>query len=436
MERYILLQNARIADTQTSTLRDSDILIRRSDGESGSEIVALGEDITPPSGKNVMLRTLNLFGRIVCPSFTDMRCDICEPGSRNRESFETLGEAAAYGGFGALLSVPISGIDADEETVISYILQNEKRAGRIKIYPSAPALLRDRSPCDPSRLRDCGACAIGESGAASTSEMLAIMRSCAENDILLVTHCEDRSISDGDMHLGHISSMLGYKGIPYAAEEIAVARNLLLAAETSCRLHISHVSTKRSLDMIRNAKKSGVNVTCDTAVQYFTLTDSDVFYYSANAKVEPPLRTSDDVAAVIEALKDGTIDCICSDHAPRTYAEKPSDFTKALPGIIGLQSAFTVALSSLVMESHITIFDLIRLFCDNPASILGHFFKIEVGAPAYLNVISLEHDTFFQVQNIKSKSKNSPYLETSFRGCLTHTVIDGILNTNPDISEF
>lgn len=436
MDRYILLQNAKIADTKGSTLRDSDILIKRGDEFSHSEIVSIKENIDPSIDKNAMLKTVNLDGKIVCPSFTDMRCDICEPGNRNRESFETLGQAAAYGGFGALLSIPISGIDADEETVISYILQNESRAGAVRILPSAPAILRNGELCDPAHFRTCGAYAVGENGACPTDTMLSLMRRCAESDTLLVTHCEDTSISHGDMNLGQVSEMLSYRGIPRASEEIAVARNLLLAEETSCRLHISHVSTARSLDMIRNAKRSGVKVTCDTAVQYFTLTDSDVFYYSSNAKLDPPLRTSNDVLAVIEAIKDGTIDCICSDHSPHTPAEKSSDFRKALPGITGLQSAFTVALSSLVMESHISIFDLIRLFCDNPSSILGHSFSIEVGAPAYLNVISLEHDTFFQTENVKSKSKNSPFLETSFRGCLTHTVIDGVLNTNPDISIF
>ena len=230
--------------------------------------------------------------------------------------------------------------------------------------------------------------------------------------------------------------MLGLASIPYAAEEIAVARNLLLAEETGCRLHISHISTARSADMIRKAKADGARVTCDTAPQYFTLSDGDILFYSENAKVTPPLRSEKDREAIIEAIKDGTIDCICSDHMPRSEREKPHDLVNALPGITGLQTAFTVALDKLVMGGHIDIFRLISLFTDAPASITGHGYDVKVGERAYLNVFSLDYDTFFQTKNVKSKSKNSPFLETSLRGCLTHSVIDGVLNINPDISVF
>ncbi len=437
MERYIFLQNARIAETDRSRFRDSDILIKARTQTSPSEIVAIGENLDLPSGSNVMIRTLNLNGQIVCPSFVDMRCEICEPGNINREDLATLGKAASAGGFGALLSLPISGIDADEETVVDYILENEKRTLGVKILPSAPLTVRscaDRT-VDFDKLTEHGAVAFGDDGSADTSTMLEAMRMCAEKDHLLVLHCEERSlIGSGVMNAGDVSSMFGLKGIPASAEEIAVARNILLASETGCRIHISHISTAKSAEIIRQAKKSGVRVTCDTAPQYFALSDSDILFYSENAKVMPPLRSRADNDAMIEAIKDGTIDCICSDHMPRTPREKPHDLTEALPGIIGLQTAFTIALDRLVMKKHIDIFRLISLFTDMPSSIVGHGYSIAVGQRAYLNVISLDYDTFFQEKNIKSKSKNTPFLETTFNGCLTYTITDGVLNINPDIS--
>ena len=263
------------------------------------------------------------------------------------------------------------------------------------------------------------------------------MEICAQNGLLVIAHCEEKTlVGDGVMNAGAMSKMLGFSPISACAEEIAIARNLLLAAETECRLHITHISTARSAEMIRAAKASGIRVSCDTAPQYFALTDGDIPFYSANAKVMPPLRSENDRAAIIEAIKDGTIDCICSDHSPKSEREKPHDIIRALPGITGLQTAFTLALDRLVMDRHVDIFHLIKLFTEAPASIIGHSHKIAVGERAYLNVFSLDCDTFFQTQNAKSKSKNSPFLETSFRGCLTYSVTDGALNVNPDISVF
>lgn len=436
MERYIFLQNARIAETDSSRFRDSDILIRSRTENAPSEIIAIGENIELPSGPDVMIRTLNLNGQIVCPSFVDMRCDICEPGNRNREDLSTLGKAASAGGFGAIVSIPVTGIDADEETIIAYIFENEKRTNGVKILPSAPITphYSTEKTVDFDKLKTCGALAFGDDGSADTSTMLEAMRFCAKNDHLLILHCEERSlIGDGVMNEGNISSMLGLSGIPACAEEIAVARNILLAAQTSCRIHISHISTARSAEIIRQAKKAGVRVTCDTAPQYFALSDSDILFYSENAKVMPPLRTRADNDAIIEAIRDGTIDCICSDHTPRTEREKPHDFARALSGITGLQTAFTLALDRLVMDRHIDLFRLISMFTENPAKISGFGYEIAVGKPAYLNIISLDYDTFFQTKNIKSKSKNTPFLDTTFRGCLTYTVTDGVLSTNPDI---
>ena len=436
MERYLFLQNARIAETNSSRFRDSDILIRARTENAPSEIVAIGENIELPSGPDVMMRTLNLNGQIVCPSFVDMRCDICEPGNRNREDLSTLGKAASAGGFGAVLSIPVVGIDADEETVIAYILENEKRTNGVKILPSAPITphYSDEKTVDFDKLRAYGVVAFGDDGSADTPTMLEVMKHCAKNDYLLVLHCEEKSlIGDGVMNEGNISSMLALGGIPSCAEEIAVARNILLAAQTGCRIHISHISTAKSAEIIRQAKKAEVRVTCDTAPQYFTLSENDILFYSENAKVMPPLRTQADCDAIIEAICDGTIDCICSDHTPRTEREKPHDFLRALSGITGLQTAFTLALDRLVMSGRTDIFRLISMFTENPAKIVGFGYEIQVGKPAYLNIISLDYDTFFQSKNIKSKSKNTPFLDTTFRGCLTYTVTDGVLYANPDI---
>lgn len=437
MTRYILLKNARIINAVEKSLCDSDIFIRQGDGQSGSEIVAIGNNISLPDTSDAMIKTLDLHGQFVCPSFTDMRCDICEPGNRNREDFESLGEAAAFGGFGSVCAIPISGIDADDQTILDYISQNGRRTGGIRILPLVHLASESGALNSVESLLSGGAVAVYDDGRASLPTLKKAMQVCAKNGVPVIVHCEEKSLTgDGVMNDGEISKMLGLEGIPASAEEIALAKNLLLAAETSCRLHVSHVSTARSVEMIKKAKDGGVNVTCDTAVQYFALTEGDIPFYSANAKVSPPLRTEKDRQAVIEAIKDGTIDCICSDHSPKSEREKPNDLNKALFGMIGLQSAFTVALDRLVMGGHIDLFRLIELFTSAPASILGIKSEIKVGQRAYLNVFSLDKDTFFQRENSKSKSKNSPFFETYFRGCLTYTVCDGVLRSNPDISVF
>lgn len=439
MKRYLLLKNARIADTAKRSLCDSDILIRQKSDDHESEIIAIGDNISIPPGEDIILKMVNLHGQIVCPSFIDMRCDICEPGNRNREDFESLGAAASAGGFSSLVSLPLTGLTATDEIITDYIIQNEHRTGGVRILPSVPVTVGG----SPDKLSDFdaliskGAVAFYDDGSADTPTLLRAMKICAEKDLLLITHCEERSlIGDGVMNSGAMSKMLGLKAIPASAEEIAIARNLILAEETGCRIHVSHISTARSADMIRSAKAIGISVTCDTAVQYFALSEGDIPFYSENAKVFPPLRSEKDRSAIINAIKDKTIDCICSDHTPRSEHEKPHDIIKALPGITGLQTAFTVALDRLVMGGHIDIFRLIELFSNSPAKIIGSSCELRVGQRAYLNVFSLDHDTFFQSANAKSKSKNSPFLETSFRGCLTYSVTDGVLNQNPDISVF
>ncbi len=436
MKRYIFLKNARIADVKSASFKDSDILIRQKSKNGNSEIIAIGENIELPSGSDVMLQTVNLHGQIVCPSFVDMRCDICEPGNRNRESFETLGASAAAGGFGAVVSLPLTGLSASEEMIIDYINQNEHRTGGVKILPTV-SLTLGASPSeinDLDTLKSRGAVAFYDDGSADIPTMLHAMRLCAEKDILIVMHCEEKSlVGNGVINYGEISRACGLEGIPACAEEISVARNVLLAAETGCRLHISHISTARSAEIIRNAKKAGVRVTCDTAPQYFSLIENDLFYLGSKAKVDPPLRSEKDRNAIIDAIVDQTIDCICSDHSPKSEWEKPQDMCKALDGMIGLQSAFTVALSNLAMNRSIDIFRLISMFTTSVREIIGYGFEIKVGKQAYLNVISLDDCTVFQMDNLKSNSKNSAFLGESLRGALTYSIIDGVLISNPDV---
>ncbi len=433
MERYLLLQNARIADTESSSFRYADILIKNKTENEHSEIIAIGENLDLPHGHNVMLRTLSVSGNIVCPSFTDMRCDICEPGRRDREDISTLGKCASYGGFGALLTLPVREIDSDAETVIKYILENEGRTGGVKILPTAPLTRESLKALDA--LKSCGAVALADDGSLDSESLFFAMKECAKRDILLVLHCEDPSLSRlGVASEGNIASMLSLPGVARSAEESALARNIIFACETGCRVHISHISTAMSAELIRLAKKRGARITCDTSVQYFALSENDLFFYSTSAKFSPPLRSRADADAIIEAIKDGTVDCISSDHLPKTEREKDSSFITALPGVATLQNAFTVALDRLVMSGHIDIFRLISLFTSSPASVVGQKFEIREGEQAYLNIISLDLDTYFQRKNIQSRCKSSPFLETTFRGCLTHTVIDGQVFENPDVS--
>ncbi len=246
-------------------------------------------------------------------------------------------------------------------------------------------------------------------------------------DITVISHCEDKDLADdGVMNEGYLSTVLGLKGIPAAAEEVMVAREVLLAEYTKTRVHIAHVSTKISVELIRNAKKRGVNVTCETCPHYFSLTEEACDGFNTLAKVNPPLRSQDDVNAIIEGLKDGTIDVIATDHAPHHYDEKRVEFNIAASGMVGFETAFSLAITNLLKPKHLTIQQIVEKMCLNPSKILGiKKGTIEIGKDADIIIADLDEKRTVDIQKFKSKSKNSPFDKFKLDGTVIYTIVGG-----------
>jgi dihydroorotase len=246
-------------------------------------------------------------------------------------------------------------------------------------------------------------------------------------DMTVVSHCEDTDlVEDVVMNEGYWSTALGLKGIPSAAEEVMVARDILLSEYTGVPIHIAHVSTALSVEIIRNAKRRGVKVTCETCPHYFSLTEEACNNYDTNAKVNPPLRTMKDVAAIIEGLKDGTIDVIATDHAPHHRDEKNVEFNLAASGMIGFETALPLAVTYLIKPGHLTLCELVEKVCSNPASILGlNKGTIEIGKPADLTIFNPDEKFTVDVSTFKSKARNSPFNGFKLFGKVQYTIVSG-----------
>ncbi|OPZ84231.1 MAG: Dihydroorotase [Firmicutes bacterium ADurb.Bin419] len=246
-------------------------------------------------------------------------------------------------------------------------------------------------------------------------------------DITVISHCEDLELVDeGTMNEGYTSTILGLKGIPSAAEEIMVSRDLILAEYTKIPVHIAHVSTELSVDLIRHAKSRGVKVTCETCPHYFTLTEEACEGFNTLAKVNPPLRTKKDVQAIIEGLKDGTIDIIATDHAPHHSDEKNVEFAIAANGMVGFETALPLCITYLVKPGHLTIEQLVEKMCVNPSKILGlNKGYIEVGGSADLAILDIDEEFIVDIQKFSSKSKNSPFDGFKLQGTVCYTIVNG-----------
>jgi len=372
-------------------------------------------------------------GKIVAPGLIDMHVHLREPGFEYKEDIASGSKAAAAGGFTGVACMPNTQPVTDSRPVVEFIRSQAKSAGYSKVYPIG-ALTKGLYGEEMAEIGD-----MIEGGAVAFSDdafpienaglMRRVMDYCAMFNIPVITHCEDKSLSDdGLMNEGLTASILGLRGIPDEAEEISIARNIMLARLTGCRLHIAHVSTKGSVEIIRIAKASGINITCETCPQYFTLTEEAVNGYNTNAKMNPPLRTADDVAAVISGIADGTVDVIATDHAPHSIEEKETEFAVAATGIIGLETSVPLVFTRLVKTGVISLMEAISMMSYIPANILNlDAGTLCVGKPADITVIDLDAEITVDPAKFKSKSKNSPYAGMKLSGIAALTVLDGII---------
>ena len=429
----LLLKGGRVIDPSQNIDTVTDILIKN------GKISVMKKDISLPktdSGDN--LKIFDLKGKIVTPGLIDMHTHLREPGFEYKETIRTGSEAAVAGGFTSIACMANTDPVNDNRSVTEYILTQARLAAMANVYPIA-AISKGQDGKVLSEfgdLKNAGAIGFSDDGNPVTDSGL--MRHALEYaysfDMPVISHCEDKGLSSGGlMNEGLISTQLGLPGIPGIAEDIMVIRDIRLADFTKTRVHIAHVSTAGSVYAVREAKSAGVNVTAETAPHYFTLTDESLKGFSTNFKMYPPLRNSDDVEAIKEGLRDGTIDAIASDHAPHSSVEKDVEFEYAANGIAGLETSLSLCLK-LVDEGILTINELIEKLSVNPANILkipkG---SLKTGSDADITVIDMNKKWTVDADRFRSKGRNCPFNGWELKGKAVITIASGeIRYTDPE----
>ncbi len=432
--KTVIFYNGRIIDpASTDTPHRDEIWVA-----GGSIVSAAG---TAPADA---LRC-DLQGKWIVPGLIDMHVHLREPGEEYKETIASGTAAAAAGGFTAVACMPNTTPVNDCASVTRNILE-KARGCRARVYPvgSISARSEGKALADYGEMKEAGAVALSDDGlpVVDSQLMRRALEYSASYKMRVISHSEESSLSrNGCMNEGETSTLLGLKGIPAAAEAIMVFREIALAELTGVAVHIAHVSTAASLSLIGEAKKRGVAVTAETAPHYFTLTDEAVLGYNSNAKMNPPLRSTTDREAVREALANGTLDAIATDHAPHSNLEKEVEFSLAANGIIGLETALPLSLE-MVRQGYITAEKMIELLSVSPAAILGVAGgSLAVGAPADITVIDPEKRYRFSRDSILSSSANSPFLDWQLQGKAVLTMVEGrithsILSELSEFSEF
>jgi dihydroorotase len=424
----ILLKNGRIIDPANKLDKKGSLLV-----EKGKiKAIFTARQKTPQLPKKVL--TLDLQDKWIVPGLIDMHVHLREPGEEYKETIESGTRAAAAGGFTAVACMPNTIPVNDCQSVTRFILEKAASASA-RVYPVGAISKgsRGESLAEFGDMKVAGATAVTDDGrpVMDSQLMRRALEYASNHKLLVISHSEDSNLSrNGAMNESFTSTSMGLKGIPHIAEEIMVYRDLALAGYTGCHLHLAHISTRESINLIRQAKKNGCPVTAETAPHYFTLTEEAVRDYNTNAKMNPPLRTRKDREAVIAGIQDGTIDAIATDHAPHSVLEKDIEFDQAANGIIGLETAVPLALS-LLREGHIEAARLVELLSSNPARILGVAGgSLGIGNAADIVVIDPEQQFVLREQDLLSRSKNSPFIGSRLQGRAVLTLCGGRITHN------
>lgn len=422
-ELPLLLTNGRIIDPANGLDTVGDLLIAE------GRIFGVFPDGCPDSSKLPEIKRLDVAGKWIIPGLIDMHVHLREPGEEYKETIASGTRAAAAGGFTAVACMPNTRPVNDSLAITSLIISQAQEASA-RVYPIG-AISQGGNGEELAvygEMREAGVVAVSDDGRPVMDSQL--MRRALEYSgnyqLPVISHSEELSLSrNGAMNEGFLATRLGLKGIPRVAEEIMVYRDLALAAYTGRPIHIAHISTRESVDLIRRAKAKRIKITAETAPHYFTLTEDAVDHYNTRAKMNPPLRTADDVLAIREGLKDGTIDVIATDHAPHSQLEKEVEFDLAANGIIGLETAVPLFLK-MMREQGLDARLLVQTMSLNPARILnvagGTLSKDQ---PADVTVIDPERQFVYNEAQVVSKSKNSPFLDWTFIGKAVLTIVGG-----------
>ncbi|MCS7231512.1 MAG: dihydroorotase [Elusimicrobiota bacterium] len=427
----LLIKNAIVVEPSKNLEKKQDILI-----ENG-KIIEIKENIklTQPH------KQINANNFYVSAGFIDIHTHLREPGNEEEETINSGTKAAAAGGFTSVFCMPNTNPPIDDQAAVEFIMLKAKNEGLINVYPvgCVTKLRKGEELTEIGELKKAGVVAISDDG--EPVENSKIMRRALEYskmfNLPVIQHCEDKNLSKGGViNEGKVSTMLGVRGIPKESEEIIVIRDIILASLSKGFLHLTHISSKNSIEFIKQAKQKNINITCDVTPHHLVLTEDYLLKspYDTNLKINPPLRTEEDRISLINAIKDDTVDCISSDHAPHTKEEKSKEFDLAPFGIIGLETLFPLCVTFLYYKHKVPLINIIKKITNNPAKIfnLKNKGKIEIGYDADLTIFSIQEE--FIVSNFFSKSSNSPFIGWKLKGKIKYTICGGKVvfdSTNP-----
>ena len=417
----ILLKGGTVIDYKTKTFEEKDILIEN------EKIKKIDKKISENADKIIDCSKL-----YIIPGMIDIHCHLREPGFEHKETIQTGSRSAVAGGFTTICPMPNTKPTPDSAIILQKIIKEAKRVNLCNILPYASVSKGEKGEeiVDFEELRNAGAVAFSDDGmpVVNSKMMREAMIKADKLGTFVASHCEEKSVSSGAINAGKVAKELGVEGVLPEAEEIMAAREIVIAETNNVRGHICHISTKTSKDMIRDAKKRGVKITCETCPHYFTFTVDEVLKSGTNAKMNPPLREEKDRQAIIEGLKKGTIDCIITDHAPHSEEEKNVELAKAPNGIIGFETALPAEIMNLVDTGHIDYLNLVRLTSYTPSKLLhidNERGSIEVGKIADITVFDPNEEYIYKKEMIVSKSKNSPFIGKKLKGKVKYTIVNG-----------
>jgi dihydroorotase len=421
--KRLLIRNGRVIDPSQGLDQGMDVLV-----EDGT-IASVSERLDVPEGTEVF----DAAGLVVAPGFIDLHTHLREPGFEHKETIDSGCRAAVAGGFTAVCCMPDTDPVNDDPSVTAYIRKKAEQTGLATVYPVGAVSkgLRGEEMAEIGEMVSAGAVAVSDNHRPVPNAQLfrRALEYARSFDIPVAAHEEDLDLSDaGSMHEGAVSTRIGLQGMPATSEEVMVARDILLAELTGGRLHICHISTSTGLDLVRVAKQRELGVSCEVAAHQFVLTDEDVAgaKYDPNWKTNPPLRSAAEVDSILQAIYDGTVDAIVSDHEPHHADEKELDFADAPFGIVGLETAVPLAIDRLVHGRVIGLMQLVRLLSTRPAEIFGlPGGTLREGAPADLTVLDLRALKSVDPERFRSRARNTPFAGMRLKGWPAATIVGG-----------
>lgn len=417
----LLIKNGRVMDPASGFDSTADVLLV--DGR----VAGIGANLS--SGGAVQF---DASGMIVAPGFIDMHVHLRDPGFEHAETIESGSRAAAAGGFTSICCMPNTNPVNDSATVTSYIVERARLRAVVNVFPIG-AITKGSAGEELAAIgsmKAAGVVAISDDGrpVMNARVMRRAMETASAFDLPVIDHCEDLHLSaGGDMHEGLESVKLGLRGIPSCSEDVMVARDILLAEVTGARFHVAHISARNSVAMVAFAKARGLKVTCESTPHHFAIADADMLPYDSNYKMKPPLRSKEDVHAVVDGIVSGAIDVLATDHAPHPGSEKMQEFEKCPFGITGLETAIGLTTDELVHTGRISLMKMIALYTTGPANVLQLKDRgaLAVGAIADVTIFDPDRKWTYDVNRSHSKSRNSPFDGRQFRGGAVATIVNG-----------